>query len=476
MITNTGKGILAKYLIGQTSSYASYIAIGCGAKPRFSLGSTVIAKAWEYIPEVSGTVTLTTSTAHGMSVGDTVMISGVGVIGNPAISLDGYQVVTSTPAANKIEYSLARTSTTVAEQSSTGTIHLDFSYKKSLDFEMFRVPIISRGYVVENGVAQVVLTAELPTDDRYEISEIGIYSASANPSATVYDSKILNSFSTQEKWEYHSAQSSNAIPVVTRSLDNGTNYIADDNLQVFQANADNAIFLSPDRVSRKEKGRFINNSIFIRGDNAILSKDADSNLFLNSGNHVHLNGINFNLDGNASTDKVKLAFSVVTRQGATPSSNYASAVEKPTHVRVLVEFVSSEKTSGGAEFANLEVDLIDGENGVDFSANRYFVIEEELGNIHKSNGFTWAGVQTTKISACVYNGATENPNPDLGISKADQYFIALDGIRLENETSINPLYGLTGYTILKNNDASTVVKQKNTTNFVEFRFGFGNEV
>ena len=33
MITNTGKGILAKYLVGQAPAYASYIALGCGPKP-----------------------------------------------------------------------------------------------------------------------------------------------------------------------------------------------------------------------------------------------------------------------------------------------------------------------------------------------------------------------------------------------------------------------------------------------------------
>ena len=33
MITNTGKSILGKYLLGQAPAYASFIAIGCGAKP-----------------------------------------------------------------------------------------------------------------------------------------------------------------------------------------------------------------------------------------------------------------------------------------------------------------------------------------------------------------------------------------------------------------------------------------------------------
>ena len=33
MITNTGKTIIAKYLLGQAPAYASYLAIGCGATP-----------------------------------------------------------------------------------------------------------------------------------------------------------------------------------------------------------------------------------------------------------------------------------------------------------------------------------------------------------------------------------------------------------------------------------------------------------
>ena len=33
MITNTGKNIIGKYLLGQAPAYASYIAIGCGPTP-----------------------------------------------------------------------------------------------------------------------------------------------------------------------------------------------------------------------------------------------------------------------------------------------------------------------------------------------------------------------------------------------------------------------------------------------------------
>lgn len=393
MITNTGKAILAKYLISQASSYASHIAIGCGAKPITSL---------------------------------------------------------------------------------TGK---DYSAKTELDFEMFRVPIISRGYVTEGGTSNIVLTAELPTSDRYEITEIGLYPAAANPSATVYDSRVLYSFSSNENWEYHkSGTTAKAVTKISRSLDPGNNVIVVEDpdsagtaLKVFSADADNSTFLSPDRVNRYERGRFINNSIFVRGDDSSISSTAGE-LSVVSGNHIHLNNVSLNLDGNASTDKLKVAFAVVNRIGANPANNYSlTGIDIPYKVRLLVEFVSSEKTSTNIQSAKMSIELTSGSGGVDFSTNRYYVAEAELGDLIKTTAFSWASVQTIKISAMVLDNIGDTTG-------SDRYYVALDGIRLENITTLNPLYGLTGYTVLKNANAETVVKPKNTTNFVEFRFAFGNEV
>lgn len=136
MITNIGKNILAKYLIGQAPAYASYIAIGCGAQP------------------------LATNQNFG-----------------------------------------------------------DYSAKQTLDFEMFRVPITSRGYVNDSGVNKIVLTAELPTDERYEISEVGVFSAGSNPSAGAYDSRSLFAFTVNENWEYHTSDTATALPIIYEPLD-----------------------------------------------------------------------------------------------------------------------------------------------------------------------------------------------------------------------------------------------------------------
>ncbi len=50
------------------------------------------------------------------------------------------------------------------------------------------------------------------------------------------------------------------------------------------------------------------------------------------------------------------------------------------------------------------------------------------------------------------------------------FYIGLDAIRFENISTINPVYGMTGYTVLKNTNAETIIKAANTSNYIEFRF------
>lgn len=395
MITNTGKNILAKYLIGQAPAYASYIAIGCGARP--------------------------------LNPGDTFG---------------------------------------------------DYSDKKSLDLEMFRVPITSRGYVNEDGIEKIVFTAELPTEERYEITEVGVYSAGANPAAANFDSRTIYSFTDAENWEWHRPTDAISIPVIYEPLDselednviapefdiNGNGSIDagtdEEDLPVFQTNADNRIFTEENRVARYERCRFLNNIIMIRGDEADLSTDGSGNIVVNSGNHIHLNGISLRFDRNAPTDELKFAFSLVNKDGNTP-------VTKPDRVLVLVEFASTDQ-SGAGEYARFEVDIQDttGDDIFDFDENRYFVITKQLQELTKSSGFSWDAMTIAKIYVSVLDDS-ENLSSD--------YYVAIDSLRFENVTTQNPLYGLTGYSVIKNTDAEAIVKTANTTNFVEFRLAIGVE-
>ena len=379
MITNTGKTIIAKYLLGQAPAYASYLAIGCGATP--------------------------------LTTGD--------------------------PLGN-------------------------YSAKQNLDFEMFRVPISSRGFVNEGGLDKIVLTAELPTEERYEISEIGIYSAGSNPSAGAYDSKTVYAFTQTENWQHHTAEAAVAIDTFSAALDEPEydNIIAVTDT-VFQTSADNPIFFKSPRVERYERPRFLNNAILIQGDDANITINEESgaaqdHFVIEAGsNHIHLTGASVDFTRNSPTDELRLAFSLINKDGASGVT--------PENVRVMVEFASTETET--AEYARFEAEVIDDSSGgaYDFSTERYFVVTKQLQELYTSANFTWNAVTVVKIYACVIDAGVPSSN----------YYVALDAIRLENIATVNPLYGLTGYSVIQNADASTIVKSPNTSNYIEFRFSVG---
>ncbi len=446
MITNTGKNIIAKYLLGQAPAFASYIAVGCGPKP--------------------------------------------------LSNLETYD---------------------------------DYSDKVSLDFEMFRVPISSRGFVNEDGVSKLVLTAELPTEERYEISEIGIFSAGINSAAGSYDSKTILAFSETENWQHHTSTTTTSIGLpIVEALDSplNNNIIATTN-PVFQTNADNSIFYKESRANIYERSRFLNNMVMIRGDDANLTKSVSitgasgngtrieyttskvhnlkigdtvtvtginpvnynitgtvstiptttkftllsnqigtyvsggsttvTHFYIETGsNHIHLTGTQVDFTKNSPTDEIKLAFSIINKDGTSGSS--------PDRVRVLVEFSSSDATDSG-ENARFEVDMINGTSAgqYDLDSNRYHVITKQLQDLYTTPGFNWSAVTIVKVYASTF----------VSNVISDDYYVAFDAMRLENVSTVNALYGLTGYSVIKNADQVTIVKSPNTANYVEFRFAIG---
>lgn len=396
MITNTGKNIIAKYLIGQAPAYASYIALGCGQRP---------------------------------------LKSGI----------DSFGV---------------------------------YSSQKSLEFEMFRIPITSRGYVTENiynpdtqayeDVSMVVLTGELPTEQRYEFTEVGVYSAKSNPSATSNDSRMMLSFSDTENWEYHDETSSVGLgATITKPLYGNT---ANDIIKpqeaataqgitvgpVFLATTNNAIFNNTLRVSTNERCRYLNSKIFIPGNMSVLNVDNQGAISIDQSSpvnsrHIHLEGVSTTLATASPSDELRLAMTVVRKQ----DSSWAGEVTK---VLVMVEFASDDN-SLSSNYAQMQVQA-------NISAtNRYYVASSKLADLVKSPGFTWNSVNIVKVYVSVYETIDDVE------SISDNHYVCLDGLRFENMTTQNPLYGLTGYTVVKTQDGFPIVKESNTSNLVEFRFG-----
>jgi hypothetical protein len=381
MITNIGKNLLAKYLVGQTQSYASHIAVGCGASPLASDGS------------------------FG-----------------------------------------------------------DYSLKNSLDFEMFRVPIVSRGFVNEDGIDKVVLTAELPTEERYEITEIGIFSAASNPVAGSFDSRNVYSFADTDNWLYQPFNSSAIeIPSVYAPLDGeADNGIINQTSSVFETNADNRIFTNTDRVARNERCRFLNNIIAMAGNSSRLTRNASGKLEIGAEpKYIRLNQTNVDFTKNSPLDELRLAFSVVSKS---PSANTV-----PDNVKILLEF-SYTGSDTPQEYARFEVDIDDlgytagtSPDNRNLSTNRYLIVKKALKDLNKTDNFDWREVTVAKIYSCV----TEAGEP------SDLFYVCLDGLRLENITSTNSLYGLTGYSVIRNDGSRPIIKAANTTNYIEFRFSLG---
>lgn len=457
MITIKGKQIIAKYLIGQTQAYASYIAIGCGGKVRKLLDAFI-----DQLHINNGVANVKTLSEHDFSYGDIVKISGTGT------TLDGLsfvvqEVISSIEAGKTVIKNFTFFTTLANQVIQSGYCAIDFSDKSNLDFEMFRVPISSRGFVNEDGVSKIVFTAELPTEERYEMTEIGIYSAGANTDAGLYDSRVLYSFNQNENWEYHTLTLATKIPVKNAPLDaNGTVNIINIDDKVFYTTSDNSIFAYDGRVRRNERGRFLNDTIMISGDSSKLIVNQDGSLELDetyNSSHIHLNGVSPDFNRQSPIDEIRLAFSIVNKNGNDGAPN-------PSRVLILGQFASDDALypNQKAEFC-VDISHTDEPNALNnFSTNRYFVVTKQLQELIKTPGFSWGSVDISKIFVSILD-ADGNPTSD--------YYVALDGVRIENIGSVNPLYGLVGYSRIVDTNSSPIIKLPNTTNYVEFRSNVG---
>lgn len=444
MITNTGKQIIGKYLVGQTDSYASHLAIGCGPRPLAS-------------------------------------------------------------AAN----------------------FGDYSGKASLDFETLRVPVISRSVLTDSGLTRVVLTAELPTEERYEITEVGLYPSQNNPIPTGLDSQALILFDSNELWESHVSSTVVPVPLQLGTIFNSNNDINITD-KVFYANSNNALFDNinyPDRLERYERPRFLDRAIFVRGDSSVLAASG-TDLSVSSGDHIHLAIDPIALSKNSSEDELRLAFTVINKGGI-------GNTHAVSNVKVLAQFASTDGAS--PEYTSFVVNLdkaplintqtptgttnitistaashgiavgdevvisgitpsgyngtwtaqtgttgstlvvnigsnpgaisvagsVTNKNQYDFANNRYVVVSKKIKELYKTPNFSWDTVTNIKVYASV--------TPVSPATSAD-FYLALDALRLENVSSFSNVYGLTAYTVMKTSDSLPIVKSDNTSSFIEFSY------
>ena len=589
MITNKGKNIIAKYLIGDAPAYASYLALGCGPKPRPNINE----KTEVSTGTITGTILSTANTTPITGLSSTVgLVVGMRVTKTTgAGAFGGITTITSIDSPTRITVTSTTANTTgsvtfntsgvasllsvastaglwlgakVVLTSGTGelvtqqetivtaissstnftitpgptvnlldaTLSIEIDPRKEvLDFEMFRIPISSRGYVNDDGVNKIVLTAQLPTEERYEITEVGVYSSGSNAIAGQYDSKTITAFSADENWQlsignslFAPSISSAEFPEFQLKATDTFNNITT-TASAFKTSTTNGLFTNSVRSERYERPRFLSNVFLLKSNSSeifttLLNENSPLEIIQEGKESLQLSGATVDLSKNSISDIMKLAFSIVSITGGSSSV--------PDFARVVVEFANADNS----QVAQMQINV--NNERLNFSQNRYIVAEKRLDELSYSVGgqFSWRNVSvirvyasaidrllvTNKVAAAgeatittasshnlvagdhvsmfnvdpdldgswqvsevvnptsfkfetteIVSSSVVDPNGTLDVA-SKEYFIALDALRLDNVSTANPLYGLTGYSVIQNIDELAIVKSSNTNNYIEYRF------
>lgn len=323
--------------------------------------------------------------------------------------------------------------------------------KQSLDFEVFRVPILSKGFIKEDGVEKLVLKAEMPNDQRYKITELGVYPGANNVVAGRYDSKMLITFSPGEPWTYSDSISASTVTYPNIPIDQGNTSasINSSTPDFVFINSDSSIFDNQQRKNKQESPRYLNRSLLVSGSSSYIGSGYTPST---GSKYLQNSNLSIDLSQNLPDDEIKLAFSIVGR--------YADSNDTPNDIRILLQFVNNLPnlaTSPPMATARFAI------TGSSVGTNRYQVLTKKISEFVTDTNFSWANINLVKIYASCSNSGVGTSN----------YFILFDGVRIENVSAENPLYSLVGYNIISTDDGQPILKAENTNNYIEYRFGIG---
>ena len=527
-------------MLGQIPSYGSYLALGCGAPPStttsktptsysisgstvtvtisgghtFKVGDNIIVDMSDGRVDGNKTIATVTSTqltfpanhtipalvavndafpgtgyaeytsasAHRLVVGDLITTTGFtqAVFNNTDVAV--YAVPSSTVflivEAGTGATSAGTLSTIKPTVQSGATVSLDYSGKSFLDFEMLRVPIVSRGLATEDGVDMLVLGAEAPTQEKLSITEIGVYSAGTNNLVRGSQSGVLHTFANYENWELHNTATQTVVDFSgVLSTDFGATIALSSATPATYFGADRAIFENAERTSKQEKPRMYNSTLVLNGELSYITDVDDLDAMavgtgsgniaagIQDGRHVHLLGQTYAFDENSSSDKIKVAFSILYKK-VLPADTPNSA---PSYIGVIVEF-SSEAETENPKYARLKIN----KSSTQLAGSRYFAESVPLSNLEVSPNFAWSAVDTIKIYFSAFTGAEYT-----AANLSDEYSLALDAISFENvyDEEQNTSYGLVAYstvgatkTIAGVNYIVPIEKNINNSTLVEYKF------
>jgi hypothetical protein len=217
-----------------------------------------------------------------------------------------------------------------------------------------------------------------------------------------------------------------------------------ENKAMFVSNNNSYFF--PSGIRKVEKPRVSDFSLMVRGDSTLNDFGSTaSNIY-----HLHLNNFAIDLGKNLPTDELRLAFSI---------TNTVSMPSMISSATFFIEFGTSESEST-RQYARFTGSPIQTDEG-------HYVVSSQIQDLETTNNFSWKSVNTVRISALI-EGLIPVGDP-IGDMVTPGYLI-FDSLRVEETPSINPLYGMTGYSVVKTSSGNPIPKLANTSSLVEFKF------
>jgi len=306
---------------------------------------------------------------------------------------------------------------------------------------------------------KLFLKQELPIEQRFQITEIGLYPAEKNIVAGNFDSRIISTFSNSEPWAYsNNSNDSGTVlyigPVPIDPTNVGDIGITEPGWDDFIfINSNSPIFEYSDRINRGEQPRYLNRSLSVSGSTSVVSGVSASSSLIDVSSsasyYVENNSISLNLGKNLPSDEVKLAFSLVS---------LAREEINPSNIKIRLELLNNSGVNSPKAYVNMSL------TNQDIASNRYQIITKTLSDFTTTENFSWSSISGIRIYTCIHNSS----NVPTG-----EHFIFYDGIRFENVSSYNPLYSLVAAEYIRTLDENPILKKENSTSYVEYRFGVG---
>ena len=325
----------------------------------------------------------------------------------------------------------------------------------SLAFETVRAPILETSAYEENSEHFLSFSAVVPTELRYEFTEIGIYPSKTNNAIASPNSSLLFLFTPAESWEIRSsAGTDSTIPSAT-TIDSGTgDFVAttyDDDQAIYALSSDQFFFYSGKSYQSSRVGNY---ALLVRGNTSSVLGSPGSYSNLRDKSKLRVDST-VSIGGARYDDELALSFAVLNEDLSSFATN------PPKEARIVVEF---KEYASSTEYARFETKATQGVDGVDFvDGGSYVTVSAPIGpstgntQVVKTANFSWSNVgvvnvyvdiDPTEADAVVDTNSDVDVNTDTITTYGNHGLVDNDIIAFTGLTTVGGIVDSTQYYVI----------------------------